>query len=120
MFIRVGWGARLREERERLRLNQQALTHRNTQRAYEKEATAPDLRYLSDIESHGLDVEYILTSGRSAKGTVPSLNELTVIWPQLSTEICAALLALARAAAGYSSGEVVGPTDQTPVVGGGD
>lgn len=64
-IISTGWGARLREERERASLNQDALTGRNTQSAYENERTAPDIRYLAKAESLGLDVWYILSAGRS-------------------------------------------------------
>ena len=97
MFIAAGWGGRLREERERAGLTQQAFTHRNTQRAYAQETNFPDLRYVATVEEGGLDARYILTGertvGHRAEDPAAALARL---WPDIGTENCAALVTLAR------------------------
>ncbi len=98
MFIADGWGARLKEERERIGLTQQAFTHRNTQRAYEQEASCPDLRYIADVERGGLDARYILTGERVDElGDSAMANVLRRLWPNLGAEHYAALTTLASA-----------------------
>ncbi|CAN2978766.1 hypothetical protein METHPM2_560016 [Pseudomonas sp. PM2] len=69
LLISSGVGERLREERERLGKNQtdfgvSAGVSRGTQKAYELEASSPDLRYLSGLEALGVDVRYVLTGSR--------------------------------------------------------
>jgi transcriptional regulator with XRE-family HTH domain len=59
-------GERLREQREKLGLNQEELgqlggVNRNTQGKYEKGERSPDSDYLSAVASAGLDVLYVLT-----------------------------------------------------------
>lgn len=59
-------GERLRNERERLGLNQEAFAalagaHRKSQGNYEKGDRLPDAGYLSAIAAVGVDVLYILT-----------------------------------------------------------
>lgn len=71
MLIASGVGERLREERERLGQNQTdfgqaAGVSRGTQKAYELESSSPDLRYLSGLQSLGVDVSYVLTGLREA------------------------------------------------------
>ncbi|MDN4591241.1 transcriptional regulator [Xenophilus aerolatus] len=63
------FGARLREERKRLRMNQTefaglaALTN-YAQLSYEKGTRSPDAKYLQAIATHGVDVLYLLTGAR--------------------------------------------------------
>lgn len=62
-------GSRLREERERLGLNQSdfavaAGTTRKSQFNYETDARRPDADYLASIAVAGVDVLYILTGQR--------------------------------------------------------
>lgn len=69
ILISPGVGERLREERERLGQNQTdfgvaAGVSRGTQKAYELESSSPDVRYLSGLETLGVDVRYVLTGSR--------------------------------------------------------
>jgi len=73
MLIAPGVGERLREERDRLCLNQTdfgvaAGVSRGTQKAYELESSSPDIRYLSALQGLGVDVCYVLTGGQAAAG----------------------------------------------------
>ncbi|MFS0825516.1 helix-turn-helix domain-containing protein [Pseudomonas phoenicis] len=66
----VGIGDRLKEERERLGLNQTdfaalAGASRNTQCNYEKGGRSPDANYLAAAALHGVDVAYVVTGLRS-------------------------------------------------------
>ncbi|WP_421684492.1 helix-turn-helix transcriptional regulator [Stutzerimonas urumqiensis] len=68
----VGIGDRLREERERLGLNQtdfaaKASVSKNTQYNYEKGERSPDAAYLVAVASIGVDVLYVLTGNRTPK-----------------------------------------------------
>lgn len=72
-----GIGSRLREERQRLGMNQTAFAdaagmHRNTQVRYERGQRVPDTAFLTAIEQIGVDTAYLLTGTRcpTAK-TVP-------------------------------------------------
>ena len=65
----MGIGARLKEERLRLGLNQSdfaalAQVAKNTQLNYEKEERSPDASYLAALAVHGLDVLYVVTGKR--------------------------------------------------------
>lgn len=105
MFMAVGWGARLREERKRLGLTQEAFTHRNTQRSYEQEINSPDLRYVSTVEQSGIDACYVLTGKRKNEGIESDpVAMLQRMWPNLSTENCAALITLGRSLNALSPG----------------
>lgn len=64
-----GVGERLREERDRLGLNQTdfgiaAGVSRGTQKAYELESSSPDVRYLAALQDMSVDVHFILTGKR--------------------------------------------------------
>ena len=69
MLIASGSGERLREERDRLGLNQtdfgvQAGVSRGTQKAYELETSSPDVRYFMALQGMDVDVHYVLTGLR--------------------------------------------------------
>lgn len=69
MIKSEGLGDRLREERDRLGLNQtdfglQVGVSRGTQKAYELGTGAPDIRYLMALEGLGVDVQYVLMGRR--------------------------------------------------------
>lgn len=69
VLISAGTGERLREERDRLGLNQTdfgtaAGVSRGTQKAYELETSSPDVRYLMSLQGLGVDVHYVLTGSR--------------------------------------------------------
>lgn len=60
-----GVGSRLREERERLGLNQATLAaaggvQRLAQSLYEKERSAPTIRYLTGVSAIGINLQYVL------------------------------------------------------------
>ncbi|MBS4016776.1 MAG: helix-turn-helix transcriptional regulator [Dechloromonas sp.] len=62
-------GARLRVERERLQLSQEAFAnkagvHRRTQVNYEADERRPDADYLAAIAGFGADIAYIVTGSR--------------------------------------------------------
>jgi transcriptional regulator with XRE-family HTH domain len=67
----VGIGDRLREERERLGLNQTDLAakvgvSKNSQYNYEKGERSPDAEYLAALQGVGADTTYILLGQRAA------------------------------------------------------
>jgi transcriptional regulator with XRE-family HTH domain len=71
----VDIGARLKEERERLKLNQDEFAalggvKRKTQFNYESGERSPDAAYLSALAAHGVDLQYILTGERSSSASV--------------------------------------------------
>jgi|TARA_A100001518_G_scaffold309_1_gene276 transcriptional regulator with XRE-family HTH domain len=64
-------GDRLKEERERLGLNQTALAQiggvgKTTQIKYEKGTSSPDSAYLSAVSKEGVDIFYVLQGQRFA------------------------------------------------------
>lgn len=74
----MGIGDRLKEERERLGLNQtdfaaMAGISKNSQFNYEKGERSPDAAYLSAISEAGVDVLYVLTGQRA----MPSPDSLS-------------------------------------------
>lgn len=69
-FLLQGFGERLREERERIGLNQTELAEmggikRMAQGQYEHEIRSPTVRYLAAVAGAGIDVQYLLF-GRDA------------------------------------------------------
>lgn len=84
----VGVGERLREERTRLGLNQDAFAQqggitRNTQGSYEKGERNPDSAYLIAVARAGADVLYVLTGVRLS----PTANELDAAENQLIQQL---------------------------------
>ncbi|WP_230139419.1 helix-turn-helix domain-containing protein [Pseudomonas sp. Bi130] len=70
MLIADQVGERLREERERLGLNQTEFgmllgVSRGTQKNYELGASSLDLRYVTALEERGVDAAFVLTGRRS-------------------------------------------------------
>ena len=70
MLIADQVGERLREERERLGLNQTEFgtllgVSRGTQKNYELGANSLDLRYVAALEECGVDAAFVLTGRRS-------------------------------------------------------
>ena len=70
MLIADQVGERLREERERLGLNQTEFgallgVSRGTQKNYELGANSIDLRYVAALEECGVDAGFVLTGRRS-------------------------------------------------------
>ena len=65
----MGIGSRLREERDRLGLNQEGLgllggVRKQAQLLYEKDERKPDSDYLAAVAGAGVDVLYVLTGQR--------------------------------------------------------
>lgn len=96
-------GSRLREERERLGLNQSdfavaAGTTRKSQFNYETDARRPDADYLASIAGAGVDVLYVLTGQRSkplepAQELPRQEQEWLALYRNSSEEVRAALKA---------------------------
>lgn len=85
----MDFGKRLREERARLGLSQQAFAElggvkRVSQLLYEQGDRVPDVLYLDNLKKHGVDVPYLLFGQRSIGATG---NRQLVFSPQLLTDI---------------------------------
>ncbi|WP_041769426.1 helix-turn-helix domain-containing protein [Ectopseudomonas mendocina] len=108
-----GIGERLREERERLGLNQGAFgelggVKANAQGNYEKGDRFPDAAYLAAVAEQGVDVLYVVTGQRTPKlsnSLSSDESELVEHYRQLpegdrkhSHKMVAALAAMARGA----------------------
>lgn len=70
MLIADRVGERLREERERLGLNQTDFgkllgVSRGSQKNYELGASSLDLKYVAALEDNGVDAAYVMTGRRS-------------------------------------------------------
>ena len=70
MLIADRIGERLREERERLGLNQTDFgkllgVSRGSQKNYELGASSLDLKYVAALEDNGVDAAYVMTGRRS-------------------------------------------------------
>lgn len=81
--IPSGFGARLKEERKRLKLSQVELAQiggvqRLAQLQYEAEATAPTTRYLSAIATAGVDLSYLVLGLRFSDGQLTPEQMLRV------------------------------------------
>lgn len=86
----LGFGARLRDERKRLKLSQAEFAQvggvgRLAQLQYEAEVTAPTTRYLSLIASAGADLSYLVLGIRFNEGRLTPtqeerINEKTIEW----------------------------------------
>lgn len=81
----MGIGERLKEERERLGLNQTdfaalAGASKNTQYNYEKGGRSPDSIYLAAAAAQGVDILYVVTGQRSptAEGAL-SASEMEIV-----------------------------------------
>lgn len=66
----MGFGERLREERERIGLTQAALgavggVQKQAQLKYESEARTPTVDYLTEIAKVGIDINYVLFGTRA-------------------------------------------------------
>lgn len=80
-LIQMGeFPSRLRDERKRLGLSQEALAELggvklNAQSNYENGKRAPDSDYLSRVAAHGVDVPFLFTGQRTAGLKAPSAND---------------------------------------------
>ncbi len=88
--IPLGFGARLKQERKRLKMSQAEFAQvggvgRLAQLQYEAEVTAPTTRYLSLIASSGADLSYLVlgmhfNEGRLTVAQEERINEKTIEW----------------------------------------
>ncbi|RJL44696.1 MULTISPECIES: helix-turn-helix domain-containing protein [Pectobacterium] len=104
--MKIGIGARLREERERLDLSQVAMgeiagVRKQTQLKYEKGDSSPDAAYLATLSKFGLDVLYVVLGKRSAE--VLSDDEQELVGHYRKAPIAVKAAALAALTAGSSA-----------------
>lgn len=102
---------RLRSERERLDLSQQAVADRcgvaaRSQRNYEAGERLPDAAYLAALAAVGADISYVLTGQHSAHSLSADERELLALFR-------AAPLAVKMAAIGALQGAALGGVVQT-------
>lgn len=102
-------GERLKEERERLKLTQDAFAaigniSKRAQINYEQGVRSPDTEYLYALSTIGIDVQYIITGQRSTPSLTEEENELINLWRKANIHAkhasWGALTAEAQAAAG--------------------
>lgn len=93
----------MKQERLRIGLAQDAVTHRNTQRSYEQQRTSPDLSFLIELESRGADIGYILTGEPTDDSRLPFESELVFLCRSLSRDFVDAMIVLARTATGAAT-----------------
>jgi transcriptional regulator with XRE-family HTH domain len=87
VLILSGVGERLREERDRLGLNQTdfgiaAGVSRGTQKAYELESSSPDVRYLAALQGMAVDVHFVLTGSRHSIDAASLSEEESLVLEQ--------------------------------------
>lgn len=115
MELSVPIGVRLREERDRLRLNQTAFAAvggvtKKTQMLYEAGERAPDARYLAAVHEIGADVRYIVTGLRDTPPpeVLPTdERELLALFRAAPLAVKAAAIGALQGGTGKPSGGVV-------------
>lgn len=124
--------ARLREERERRGLNQDAFAalggvKKNSQTLYETGKTPPSIDYLYSLADHGVDIGYILTGQRRTSSETAEIRRFVGQFTQLSRrerraiEAMVAVLAgspgdqLRRIIAGGSDSDILGAIDRAAI-----
>lgn len=123
MLSREDVAARVRQERERLGMNQSDFgakggVSRRTQAAYESGTTSPDIAYLSAIAGIGVDVGFIL-GGNPAVAISAEESELLRRFRAASQEVRAVVMAALSASAGtQAKGDVTVTGDVAQLVSG--
>lgn len=89
-------GDRLKEERERLGLNQTAFgavggVKKQAQLKYEKGERHPDSAYLEAVSAVGVDVLYVITGQRSQETLSDELAELVHLYQNAPIQVRAAV-----------------------------
>ena len=105
--IRVIFGQRLKQERDRLGLSQAAIAERGgtkvrTYQDWERDIATVSAEFLARISAHGVDIEYVLTGRRSAEwieALGPEARELLGDYEKASKEWRALLRGVAALAA---------------------
>jgi hypothetical protein len=109
----VGFGARLKEERERLAIKQDGLgVSAKTQWLYEKSERSPDLPYLAAFGARGADILYIVTGLRSDAALTADQQHLLAAYHAAAPSLRAAALAV------LVSGDAQGRATRSISVGG--
>lgn len=121
-----GIGRRIREERDRLGLNQTAFgatggVSRRTQAAYEAGHTSPDLGYMAAIAAAGVDVAYVLNGRVSSVGSADEaelLRRYRAASPEIRAAVFAALGAVLAPSEGRGPAVAISGGEQGQVVAG--
>ncbi|WP_168400611.1 helix-turn-helix domain-containing protein [Erwinia amylovora] len=101
-------GSRLREERDKLGLNQTDFAKlggqsRGSQAYYERDERSPDARYLSTLSGLGVDVLYVITGAHTPVVQDISKDELELIKIFRDAPLAVKAAALAALTAGSSA-----------------
>lgn len=90
-------GARLKEERERLKLSQAALAEiggkkKLAQLKYEQGDSSPTAAYLAAVERVGIDIQYVVTGVHTSASLAPDEQELLVLFRNAPLAVKAAAI----------------------------
>lgn len=102
------FGERLKEERERKGMTQDAFgavggVRKQSQLKYEKAERKPDVEYFEALSKIGVDVQYVVTGQRSEAALSPELSDLIALYQKAPLAVKAAVL---RALAGDAQDSV--------------
>lgn len=116
-------GDRLKGERERLRLSQEAFAKaggvgRKTQFNYESGERAPDALYLAKLAEIGVDVMYVVTGGRDATALTSDELELVALYRNAPLTVKAAAVGALKSGSANAVGISIGGSVTGQVVGG--
>lgn len=105
-------GERLREERMRLSLSQEAMgeaagVRKQAQLKYEKGDRSPDAAYLERVAAIGVDVRYVITGERSAQLLTADESELVSLFRAAPLAVKAAAIGALQGGSGRPTGMVV-------------
>ena len=109
------WGPRLRQERQKTGLNQEAFgkiggVSRKSQSEYETGAVAPNLEYLDRLSESGVDIAFVLTGVPSAGEVSASEARLLNSFRSLDQDWQAMLLKMATKLADERAGAITHET----------
>ena len=105
-------GERLREERMRLSLSQEAMgeaagVRKQAQLKYEKGDRSPDAAYLERVAAIGVDVRYVITGERSAQLLTADESELVSLFRAAPLAVKAAAIGALQGGSGRPTAMVV-------------
>lgn len=114
-------GDRLKGERERLRLSQEAFAKaggvgRKTQFNYESGERAPDALYLAKLAEIGVDVMYVVTGGRDATALTSDELELVALYRNAPLTVKAAAVGALKSGSANAVGISIGGRVEGQVV----
>ena len=116
----MSFGARLKEERKRLKLTQSQIaaevgTTKSTQLLYEKDAMRANSDYLAAIAQRGLDVAYILTGERGGVQLTEEEAEMLSLIRRAAPEVRATALDVLRTGTVITKSVHVGRDNYGPI-----